>query len=701
MNRKEENHLDMTRKAQVIAFANLGGGDAIQGVKKLIRSFPKDQRIVVVEFPCVGLPRLAYTFNEQIAVAELSKERTVEQFLLDLDRQSLKPVQEYMVRQDGVDYLLVNPRSQPETPLTRKLSSNQTLISAPVVLRHQLETDYDVIIFLTQGTLIQPTTHFALRTADAAILYGANSIDFIGNYTHYCRLTHVFGVNKERLFLFTEDSNVRIEEATVYSRFNDLNKRLMNVGANTFKVHEKRMTSRENETVGIIEPLEYLDLQVNLTPVNTEFSEGDAELLVKLLNSVRYRLQKEHLDEYVQSLTHEPSRQKIRYYIADIVREQNQYVFSISTNDVVNWMQKEITELGVLQEILDDPTISSIEINGPNRVIVEQDGKDIHRDDIFFQSVKHIYDVINKMLMPIGKPISSTEPIIDANYRGFRICVIADTEEYQGISANSPLISIRKFPPDVYTDEECIAYGNISAEIVDFLRFIVPKRANIIIGGGTNSGKTSQLIRLPMFVDPITRIISIEDSEEMRLASKTQYQNYPNLPSLLVKEVEDEKKSYGIAKLIKACLRLNPDVMCIGEIRDEPTAQQSLIGMNTGHVVWSSIHANSAKDTATRLLQLNGNTTAAASQISSSVDFFIFQERLGKVRTVTEISELLGYRGDEPILNPIFIFDSQSKRHVKVGRIISETMIQKINRHEPTIEEQRRWCDVKELKVAK
>ncbi|WP_342436715.1 ATPase, T2SS/T4P/T4SS family [Paenibacillus sp. FSL L8-0436] len=692
--------MNMKTKAQVIAFANIGGGDAIQGVLKLIRTYPKEQRIVVVELPCVGLPRMAYTFDQQIA--DLSKERTVDQFLLDLDRKALKPMQSYMVQRSGIDYVLVNPRSQPEAPVIRKLSSNQTLISAPTVLRQQLEDSYDVIILVLQGSLIQPTTHFALRTSDAVVLYSADAIDFVGNYTHYRRLIEVFSVERERLFLFTADSNFKIEEAPVYSKFGDLLKRWKELAPNAFPVREGSEVIREGETVGIIEPLEYLDVHVSVQPVGTEYSEGDFKKLESLKNYVRYRLQEDHLDEYVQSLTHEPSRQKIRYYISDLVREQTEYALSIPVNEAVEWVQKEITELGVLQGILDDPSISSIEINGLDQVIVEQGGQDKHLPEIRFQSITHLYEVINKMLMPIGKPISSTDPIVDANYRGFRICVVADTKEFQGVSANAPLISIRKFPPDVFTDAQCIQYGNISAEISEFLKFIVPKGANIVIGGGTNSGKTTQLIRLPMYMEPITRIISIEDSEEMLLASKTQYQHYPNLPSLLVKELEDEKKSFGIAKLIKACLRLRPTVMGIGEIRDEPAAQQSLIGMNTGHTVWTTIHANSAREAATRLLQLNGNTAAAASQISGSVDLILFQKKLRSgVRVVTEICELIGYRGtEEPILNPIFKYDHHLKNQVKVGRIKSESLLEKIYLQEPGPEELRRWCEVKELKAA-
>ncbi|WP_175537569.1 CpaF/VirB11 family protein, partial [Mycobacterium tuberculosis] len=204
--------------------------------------------------------------------------------------------------------------------------------------------------------------------------------------------------------------------------------------------------------------------------------------------------------------------------------------------------------------------------------------------------------------------------------------------------------------------EQCIQYGNISQDIADFLTFIVPKEPSIVVSGGTNSGKTTQLMRIPLFLDPMTRIITIEDSEEMMLAEKSQYANYPNIVSLLSKELESEAKSYGTSKLVKASMRLNPTYMIIGEIRDEEGAKQGVNAANTGHPLLTSTHANNCRAAAIRLLQLSGNTTAVASQIGDTIDLIISQVRLKNgVRTVTEISELLGYEGTEkPILNPIF-----------------------------------------------
>ncbi|MGG3278954.1 ATPase, T2SS/T4P/T4SS family [Paenibacillus solani] len=669
-------------ETKFISFSNLAGGDAVQGLLRVVEPLSKKNSIAVVELPCMGLPRLSYALGQDDIILKLEKDRSVDQLLIDYERKSLKPMGDYTLKTGAVDYLLVHPRSLPEAPVIRKLESNSPLIQLPIYLRQQLKGKYDYVFMLTQGRLIHPMTLFSIRTADAAILYSNEPADFIQNFTHEKKLHEIFGVENNRMFLFARDHNIKSDAKTVYSK--DISKMIKvidTLSCQSLDIFESEdVQNRKDESIGIIDPLDYLDYHIQLSTVRRDFSKDDQQQLDNLQSYVRAQLTKNHLDEYVKSLTNEQIRQKVKYYIADIIREQSEYSVTLPINEVIEWVQKEITELGVIQEILDDPSISSIEVNGPDRVIVEKDGQDIHLKDIRFRDNQHLLQTINKILLPIGKPISSTEPIVDANYRGFRICVIADNKEFQGISSGSPLISIRKFPPRVYTNEECVRYGNISQEIVSFLEFSVPTGANIIVVGPTNSGKTTQLIRLPLFVDPITRIISIEDSEEMMLASKEQYLNYPNLPSLLVKQTEDESKSYGIDKLIKACLRLRPEVLCIGEIRDEQAARQSLVGMNTGHTVWLTIHANSASEGAVRFLQLNGNNAAAASQIASSIDLILFQKKMPNgVRVVTEISELLSFKGTEvPVLNTIFKYDYASGQHKRVGNVVSEAWIDKM-----------------------
>lgn len=685
--------------AKTIAVANFGGGNTTTIIHKLLNQVPKNSRIAVAEFPCLGIPQLAYTL-ESSEITKLPKEKTIDQLLMDYDMKDPGLLSDYFFVQNNVHYLLANPRSLPENPVVRKITSNRTLINFPLFLKQKLQENYDYILFLANGTLSHPMTHFALRVADAVVLYSATALEIVGNFTHFKKINELFGVAKERLFLFSADNNVSVKEERVYSKcsevVNQINKLDPIVIDWSSTISEK---SSVNENVGTIDPVEYLDYKYQQFEINDGFSDSETEILESLVNWVRQQLQEKYLAEYVQSLTNEEARKKIRYYISDLVREQTEFPLNIPVKQAVEWVQTEITSLGIIQEILDDETISSIEINAPDQVIVEQNGETKHLEHIRFANVDHLYQTINKMLLPIGKPISSTEPVVDANYRGFRICVVADTKEFQGVSAKFPLISIRKFPPDVYSDEDCVSYGLCSNEMIEFEQFIIKKDANVCVAGGTNSGKTAHLIRLPQYRNRLDRIISIEDSEEMMLSEKEVYKSYPNLPSLLVKDIEDKTKSYGIDKLIKASLRLNPDVMIIGEIRDEPAAKQALIGMNTGHVGYFTVHANSAEKAATRLLQLNGNTNAAASQVAGSIDFIIFQKKLknGK-RVVTEISELMGYVGTEkPILNPIFKYNNLTHKHEQVGKIKSSDMIEKILLHEPDQKELERWVDPEAL----
>jgi len=692
----------MDKNTKIIALSNLSGLDSVSAVQRILQvPIIKKSKVAVIETACLGIPRLSYILPHDM-ISTMDATKTTDQLLMDFERKQLRPVQDYMVNHNNVDYLLVNPKSLPESPIIGKLESNQTLIQIPFLIGKQLRGKYDYVFVITQGRLMHPMTHFAIRSADAVVLYSKESYDFVQNFSHYKKLQEVFGVLPERLSMIVEDHNIRMDGVKIYSR--DLVKLLKYIEELPIidAAEEEMIPSRssnneivkEEETVGVIDPIEYIDYQIKLTQTDNAFSQTDMEKIDLLLQSVRQSLMNDHLDEYVNSLIDEHARQKIRYYIADTIREQTKFQFNAPMNLVIEWIQMEITELGVLQEVLDDPEISSIEVNSPDDVIVERNGID-EPTNIKFRNQEHLRQTLDKILMPLGKPISSDKPIIDANYRGFRVCVVADNVQYQGVSSGSPLLSIRKFPPNVYTHEECIDYGNQSEEMIDFFEAVIPADANMVTVGGTNSGKTSTQIRYPLFVPPITRIISVEDSEEMRLAFKEAYKDYPNLPSLLVKETEDEAKAYGIAKLIKTCLRLRPRVICIGEIRDEEAAQQALIAANTGHAVWTTIHANSAKEGATRFLQLNGNTAAAASQIATTFDFFVFQKKMpGGKRVITEISELIGFRGnEEPILNTIFKYDLRTQQFKAVNKIKSESMIEKLIMSGASQAVLERWCE--------
>ncbi|WP_189338181.1 ATPase, T2SS/T4P/T4SS family [Paenibacillus sp. IHB B 3084] len=389
-----------------------------------------------------------------------------------------------------------------------------------------------------------------------------------------------------------------------------------------------------------------------------------------LLERTQQHLITYYNDEFVKAIIDEEARKRVKFHIMDFIRDQRDFKFSMDITEVINYVQTEITEMGVLQPALDDPKISSIEINGPNEVIGERNGFKEHMEGIRFQDNEHIYRTIDKMLLPIGMSLTANDPVIDANYRGFRINVIMEKPR-GGISAGTPIISIRKFPPDVFSDATCIAYGNISTEISEFLSDVLPYGVSSIVAGGTNSGKTTQLIRFPAYYDRLTRFFCIEDSEEMLLKGKTSYQNYPNIASVIVKEHEDERKSYPISKLVKISLRQNPDVILIGEVRDEHAAQQALVAANTGHIVHLTIHANGTQEAAIRFLQLSGNNPMAASQVAMSFNLILFQKyetSTGK-RVVFEIGELLGFEGDKPLIHTIFKYDPIARMFNQVAKL--------------------------------
>ncbi|MCY9542851.1 Flp pilus assembly complex ATPase component TadA [Paenibacillus alvei] len=683
---------------KTISIANLGGGNSTEFVLDMMKNLPKGSRSLWVELPCLGIPRLSYALDQ----VRLEKEKTVDSLLIDYDRQERKSLDDYIVKTDYGDCMLINPRARPEIPTPRMLETNKTLIDMPVYIRLQMQGKYDYIFFVLQGMMYHPMTHFSLRSSDVCILHTAVSYEFVGNYTNYKNLYERFGISKDRMCLYVEDINItqNFKEEKVFSKISEISKQIGLVEPIDIQFETKIDSKKLNdESVGTINPIEFLNYKYQELEMSTEISNDDEQNRNKLIADVRNYLYEQHLDEFVDSTMNQDTRQKIKYYIADYIRERNTYKFSVNINEIITYIQREITDMGVIQEILDNPNISSIEINGPDQVIVEEKGEIDHKKEIRFQDVKHIYQIIDRMLLPIGKPISSTEPIVDANIRGFRINVIAGRSHgYQGLSARSPLISIRKFPPRVYTDEECIKYGNLSQEMADFIKFIVPNRANILVSGSVNSGKTTQLLRFPLSLDYRTRIFTIEDSEELMFWAKEQYAHYVNLPSLLVKEIEDIAKSYGMDKLIKATLRQNAIYIAIGEIRDEAVAKEFLKALNIGYIAWSTIHSNSYKDAVIRLLQLVGNDPTAASQIATSLDFVIYQKRLiSGVRVVTDICEVVGMNGTDPIMNPIFKYDYRTKVFNRVGSIKSEKMIEKLYQLEVPQDQIEKWCDLSAL----
>ena len=257
-------------------------------------------------------------------------------------------------------------------------------------------------------------------------------------------------------------------------------------------------------------------------------------------------------------------------------------------------LQKELFDsfrrLDILQELVDDPEITEIMVNGPEEIFVESKGR-IRRWEKRFESKEQLLDLIQQIVSSVNRIVNTSSPIADARLAdGSRVHVVLEP-----VALDGPILTIRKFPEPV-TMEKLLSYGSISEEAAVFLQKLVEARYNIFVSGGTGAGKTTFLNALSEFIPSGERVITIEDSAELRL------RHIENLVRLETREANAEGQgAIGIGMLIRAALRMRPDRILIGEVRGKE-ALDLLQAMNTGHDgSFSTGHANSPRDMLARL----------------------------------------------------------------------------------------------------
>jgi len=433
--------------------------------------------------------------------------------------------------------------------------------------------------------------------------------------------------------------------------------------------------------VRVFNPYEYIgrpDVEII-----KEINVSSVDRLHNVINNVRAYLRDEYSHAFAQSIIDLAVREELNVVIYDyLTRKRDIHIMGVELETLIKTVQQEILYLGPIQKALDDPGVTNIDINTPRDVYIERNGEEEYRPDLGFKDEEHLYNVINKMLIPLGKTLTANEPHVDSLFENYRICAVLNADR-GGIATESTCISIRKFSDDTLTPEQLIRYGSISEEMDEFFCDAVPC-SNIIIAGATNSGKTTTLVSLPLYFHENTRIITIEDSPEMMLRRKKAYRNYRNIVPLQTKNHENPEKRYDIAKLTKVSLRMRPWKIIVGEVRDSNAARQAHEAMNTGHNCYVTLHASSARNAATRLIQLAGdgyNDEAIAAQLADTVDIIIFQQKIRKSRIITEVAELTGYDGAKhPVCTTIFEYvqsgltkDGQSRGyHRRVGAISQE-----------------------------
>lgn len=409
--------------------------------------------------------------------------------------------------------------------------------------------------------------------------------------------------------------------------------------------------------VMVFNPLEHVgkhDVQILR---NVDISS--TERLHEVVRKVRAYLRDNYGSSFAKSLINLAAREELKGTIADfLTQRRNLQITGIELESLIKTVQQEILYFGPIQKALDDPAVTNIDINTFRDVYIERNGEEEYRPDLGFKDEDHLYNIINKMLIPLGKTLTANEPHVDSLFENCRICAVLKADR-GGIATESTCVSIRKFAEDTISPEDLIKYGTISQEMDDFLRDVVPY-SNIIIAGATNSGKTTTLVAFPLYFHENTRIITIEDSPEMMLRRKKAYRSYRNIIAFQTKYHENPEKRYDIAKLTKVSLRMRPWKIIVGEVRDGEAARQAHEAMNTGHFCYMTIHASSAPNAATRIVQLAGdgyNDEAIAGQLADTVDLIFFQQKLKRSRVITEVIELISYEGAKhPVYNTLFKF---------------------------------------------
>lgn len=309
-------------------------------------------------------------------------------------------------------------------------------------------------------------------------------------------------------------------------------------------------------------------------------------------------------------------------------------------------------KLDVLTEFLEDEEVSEIMVNGTSPIYIEKNGR-IIRTEKSIESEEKLRAIIQQIVADCNRRINEGSPIVDARLKdGSRVSIVISP-----VSLTGTIITIRRFPKYKIDVERLIELGSIDENMAKILRALVCSKYNIFISGGTGSGKTTFLNALSNFIPKDERIITIEDSAELKL------QNVENLVRLEARNANIEgENSVTIKDLIKASLRMRPDRIIVGEVRDD-AAIHMLQAMNTGHEgSLSTGHANSARDMISRLetMVLTGvdiPLVAVRRQISQAVDIVIHLGRLrDKSRRVLNISEVLGMENGEVVLNTLYEF---------------------------------------------
>ncbi len=408
-----------------------------------------------------------------------------------------------------------------------------------------------------------------------------------------------------------------------------------------------------------VPPAAQRDAGVKMSPLpqqKSAFEEIKKRVQERLLSELDPRLDLSRTAEV---------RQQVQEVFNTILETENIILSRAERLRLFEAIAAEILGYGPIEPLLRDDTITEVMVNGPKQVYIERGGK-LHKTDVVFENDEHVMRIIDRIVSPIGRRVDESTPYVDARLPdGSRVNIIIPP-----ISLVGPVITIRKFSREPFTVDDLIRFGTMTPEIARFLDACVKARLNIIVSGGTGSGKTTTLNVLSSFIPEDERIVTIENAAELQLHQEhvvTLESRPPNI---------EGKGEITIRDLVINSLRMRPERIVVGECRGGE-ALDMLQAMNTGHDgSLTTLHSNSPRDTLARLetmvlmAGMELPVRAIREQVASAVDLIVHQERLRDgTRKIVSITEVQGMEGDVIVLQDLFVFEVTG---VKDGKVLGE-----------------------------
>ncbi len=379
---------------------------------------------------------------------------------------------------------------------------------------------------------------------------------------------------------------------------------------------------------------------------------------------IRDAVQRDLLDNTKNDASMDPDKLKelIEECFNRVLEDENFLYNHDTRNNMLDWVIADIVGYGPIEPLLNDPDITEIMVNGYDQVYVERFGL-IDPTNVKFENNRHLMRVIDRIVSPIGRRVDETSPMVDARLpNGYRV-----NATIPPLSLVGPVLTIRKFATRPYEVQDLIANNTLTIGLANFLKACVEARVNLVVSGGTGTGKTTFLNVLSSFIPLNERVITIEDTAELQLRQPHVVRLEKRPPNI------EGKGEITIRQLVINALRMRPDRIVVGECRGGE-AMDMLQAMNTGHDgSMTTVHSNGPRDTLRRIetmVMMAGMDLplrAIREQVASSIELIVHLERLKDgTRKIVQVSEVQGMESDTVVMQDLFMFDQTSFSNGKV-----------------------------------